>query len=111
MKPETWKIVLLVPVIVGLFAVEQHLKNGFHAPPYRERNLALGEVHARELLRLMDADGTGKVSRQEFMAFMDAEYNRLGKNKTRELDAKDPTQSKLPPGPNALTVSAKTASR
>jgi hypothetical protein len=93
---ENWKIIALIPVIVGLFALEQHLKNGIHTPPQSERSLALGETHARELLRLIGNEVTGKVSRQEFMAFMDAEYKRLDKNSVSH---------------RGLTASAKTSSR
>lgn len=108
---ETWKIVALIPVIVGLFALEQHLKNGFHTPPQSERSLALGESHVRELFRLIDPDGTDRVSRQEFMAFMDAEYKRLDRNNVRHRDIQGLRQPQVPPGPNTLTVSAKTAAR
>ncbi len=41
----------------------------------------------------MDADGNGKVSRKEYMAFMEAEFNRLDKDKGGELEAKELEQS------------------
>jgi hypothetical protein len=42
-----------------------------------------------------DADKDGKISKQEWMKFMEAEFDRLDKDKSGDLDAKDLTQSKL----------------
>jgi hypothetical protein len=39
--------------------------------------LVLGEGEVKQLLRLMDTDKNGKISKQEFMAFMEAEFERL----------------------------------
>ena len=52
----------------------------------RAENLANGEPSVRQLLALMDKDKNGMVSRQEFMDFMAAEFDRLDKNKDGELD-------------------------
>jgi Ca2+-binding EF-hand superfamily protein len=41
---------------------------------------------AAQLLPLMDKDRDGKVSRAEFMRFMDQEFDRLDVNKNGELD-------------------------
>jgi Ca2+-binding EF-hand superfamily protein len=40
----------------------------------------------KQLLLLMDQDRNGKVSKQEFMNFMEGEFNRLDTNKDGELD-------------------------
>lgn len=45
-----------------------------------------GQTATEELLQLMDKDRNGKVSRQEFMNFMSAEFDRLDVNKDGELD-------------------------
>jgi len=45
----------------------------------------------------MDRDQNGKVSKQEFMDFMEAEFARLDKNKDGELDVTELTQSRLHP--------------
>ena len=58
----------------------------------RDKNLAAGEVEAKRLLVLMDRDKNGMVSRQEFMSFMEAEFNRLDVNKDGELDVKELTE-------------------
>ncbi len=39
-----------------------------------------------ELLRLMDTDQNGKVSKAEFMQFMSSEFDRLDVNHDGELD-------------------------
>jgi len=39
-----------------------------------------------QLLDLMDTDKNGKVSKEEFMKFMETEFNYADKNKDGELD-------------------------
>jgi len=39
--------------------------------------LAGGEEQARQLLRLMDTDQNQRVSKEEFMRFMETEFDRL----------------------------------
>ena len=46
----------------------------------------------KQLLLLMDTDKSGKVSKQEFMTFMEAEFNRLDLNHDGELDVRELTQ-------------------
>ncbi len=58
----------------------------------RDQNLAAGELSAKQLLLLMDKDKNGKVSRQEFMDFMAAEFDRLDTNKDGELDVNELTK-------------------
>jgi Ca2+-binding EF-hand superfamily protein len=63
----------------------------------KEKKLAAGELEAKRLLLLMDRDQSGKVSRQEFMSFMEEEFQRLDVNKDDELDVQELTQSRLVP--------------
>jgi len=42
-----------------------------------------------QLLQLMDTDKNGKVSKEEFMRFMEAEFDLADKNKDGELDPKE----------------------
>jgi hypothetical protein len=60
-----------------------------------QQKLALGEDDVKQLLLLMDTDKNGKISKQEYMNFMEAEFERLDKDKSGELDAKELTQSSL----------------
>jgi Ca2+-binding EF-hand superfamily protein len=57
--------------------------------------LAIGEDEVKQLLLLMDTDKNGKISKQEYMNFMEAEFERLDKDKSGELDAKELKQSSL----------------
>ena len=54
-----------------------------------ERGVAAGETLARQMLKLMDADKDGKVSRQEFMRFMEAEFDRLDVDHNGELTVRE----------------------
>jgi hypothetical protein len=57
--------------------------------------IAAGEDHAKQLLLLMDTDMNGKVSKAEFMAYMEAEFNRLDINHDGQLDVKELTAPKM----------------
>ncbi len=65
------------------------------ATPKQEEKLALGQNEVVQLLLLMDTDKNGKISKEEYMKFMEAEFERLDKDKNGELDAKELTQSRL----------------
>jgi EF hand len=65
------------------------------AVPKPQDKLALGENEVKQLLLLIDTDENGQISKQEWMKFMEAEFDRLDKDKKGQLDAKDLTQSKL----------------
>ena len=64
--------------------------------------VVLGEDDVKQLLTLMDTDKNGKISKPEFMKFMEAEFDRLDKDKSGELDAKELTQSLLRPSRGAV---------
>jgi Ca2+-binding EF-hand superfamily protein len=49
--------------------------------------------NVRELLLLMDADKNGRISKKEWMSFMEAEFNRLDKDGSGELDINELRQS------------------
>src|ERR1700679_561164 len=65
------------------------------AVPKAQDKLALGEEQAQQLLLLIDTEKKGKISKQEWMKFMEAEFDRLDKAKNGELDVEELTQSKL----------------
>jgi len=65
------------------------------ATPNPQDKLALADENVKKLLLLMDADHNGKVSKQEWMNFMEAEFNKLDKDGNGELDPKELLQSKL----------------
>jgi hypothetical protein len=63
--------------------------------PKQQRALALAEEEVKQLLLLMDTNKNGKISKQEFMGFMTAEFDRLDTDKSGELDPKELTQSQV----------------
>jgi len=56
---------------------------------------AQANENVKELLLLLDTDKSGKISKQEWMNFMEAEFNKLDKDGNGELDPKELLQSKL----------------
>jgi len=65
------------------------------AEAQKEKKLAAGEREAKKMLLLMDTDKSGKVSKEEFMSFMEAEFQRMDINKDGELDVKELTDSRV----------------
>jgi hypothetical protein len=61
------------------------------------QKLAAGTTATKQLLLLMDTDKSGKVSKQEFMSFMAAEFDRLDINHDGELDVKELMQLQVRP--------------
>jgi 5S rRNA maturation endonuclease (ribonuclease M5) len=54
-----------------------------NSAPKSQHKLALGQDDVKQLLLLMDTDRNGKISKQEHMKFMEAEFERLDKDKKR----------------------------
>jgi Ca2+-binding EF-hand superfamily protein len=65
--------------------------------PKTQDKIALSAGEVKELLIMMDADKSGKVSKKEFLDFMSAEFDRLDKDKSGELDVKELAQSQFRP--------------
>jgi hypothetical protein len=63
--------------------------------PKPQDSLGLAEEQAKQLLLLIDTEKKGKISKQEWMRFMEAEFDRLDKAENGELDVEELTQSKL----------------
>jgi len=86
--------VLVIVVIAVLVAAGAALGTAVaQAADKPKDNVTLGEADVKQLLLLMDADKNGKISKQEYMRFMEAEFDRLDKDKNGELDVKELTQS------------------
>ena len=87
--------VVLVMIIIGVLgalgASAIHSSAGAQktSVPNPQANLARGEGEVKKLLPLMEADNDGKVSKQEFMRFMEAEFDWMDTNKEQKLDAKE----------------------
>jgi len=63
------------------------------AVPKQPDKNSLAQQNVRELLLLMDTDKNGKISKQEWMKFMDMEFDTLDKDKKGELDQNELLQS------------------
>ena len=83
-------------VVLGIMlspALATHSENS--AAPRRPDVLASGEEEVKQLLLLMDTNENGKISKEEFLKFVEAEFDRLDKDKSGQLDPKELTQSQL----------------
>ncbi len=75
------KIAVVVVVMAVLVATWTMLGTAVAqktATPKSPDKLALGEVEVKQLLLLMDTDKNGKISKQEWMKFMEAEFSQIG---------------------------------
>jgi hypothetical protein len=82
------RMMMLVTVVVGLAAARSLVPAALAAP-----RLDSGLKQTMQLLVLMETDPSGKVSKAEFMKFMEAEFDKLDVNKDGELDVKELSQS------------------
>jgi hypothetical protein len=100
------QVLKLVPLVAGFFIMETLTKDrrglgqqpeAKSAPAYSPQSpeVATGEVDIKQLLLLMDTDKNGKISKKEFMDFMEAEFDRLDTDKNGELDVKELEKSQL----------------
>jgi Ca2+-binding EF-hand superfamily protein len=65
------------------------------AVPKVQDKSALTKESVTDLLLQMDTNQDGKISKQEWMRFMEAEFDRLDRSKTGQLDRNELLQSKL----------------
>ena len=97
MKPKSTGLAAMW-IVCALFTVVEMVACGAFAqkaPPRAQDKIALGESEVKQLLLLMDTDKNGKVSKQEWMKFMEAEFDRLDKDKSGELDPKEVAESRI----------------
>ena len=88
-------VVVALAVLVAAWAILGTAVAQKAATPKPQDKLALGEEEVKQLLLLMDTDKSGKISKQEWMKFMEAEFDRLDKDKSGDLDVKELSQSQL----------------
>jgi Ca2+-binding EF-hand superfamily protein len=88
---------VVAALFVGMISIDRATALQKASTPRQPDTIALGEDEVRQLLLLMDTDKNGKISKAEFMKFMEAEFDRLDKDKSGELDPKELTQSRLRP--------------
>jgi hypothetical protein len=57
--------------------------------PRQPDKIAIASEKVKEVLALMDTDKNGKISKQQWMKFMEAEFDKLDKDKKGEVDPKE----------------------
>ena len=95
-------VITITAVLIATWAMPGTVVAQKAAVPKPQDKLALGEEEVKQILLLMDADENGKISKQEFMRFMGAEFDRLDKDKSGELDLKELAQSQIRPSRPAV---------
>jgi hypothetical protein len=63
--------------------------------PRAQDRLALGEEHVKQLLLIMEVDSRGMISKQEYLKFMEAEFERLDKARQGKVNAREVNQQTL----------------
>jgi len=66
--------------------------------PKQPNTAAMASEKVKELLALMDADKNGKISKQAWMKFMEAEFDKLDTTKKGEIDPKELLHSSVSRG-------------
>jgi hypothetical protein len=91
-------MLLVILAVTALFAmVGTTIAAQKETTPKAQDNVAVGEPEVKQMLPLMDQDKDGKVSKQDFMEFMAAEFDRLDETKEGKLDVKKLTQPPAKP--------------
>ncbi len=89
------RVIVPIAVLVATWAIVGTAVAQRAAVPKSQDKLALGEPEVRQLLLLRDTDKSGKISKEEWMKFMESEFDRLDKDKKGQLDIKELEQSKF----------------
>ena len=89
------KLIMIILLFAVLFATGPFALNRAAAPAPEDRQ-GLKEDEVNLLFFLMDTDKNGKISKQEWMTFMSAEFDKLDTDKSGDLDAKELAQLRLP---------------
>jgi hypothetical protein len=98
-----WKVLLAIAVSFALGAMvvaaiqRQSTGSPKEVVSSKEKRVEVGEEYTKRLLLLMDTDKNGKISKQEFMSFMEKEFDRLDTKKDGQLDAKELTKLRVKP--------------
>lgn len=87
-------ILVLTGALAGM-AAAQKVDRSVPATSQNPKAMALGEDEVKQLILMMDTSGNGKISKQEFMSFMEAEFDRLDRDKSGELDVNELKHSRM----------------
>ena|ERR1700722_10159416 len=100
--PKRRKTARIIVMLIALVASGSMLTTAFtrrDAPPKPPDKLTLGQDKVKQLLFLIGPDKNGRISKEEWMNFMGAEFDRLDKDKSGEIDAKELVRSRFPARP------------
>ena len=90
----SWTIAILTVLIVaGIFLATAAAQKA--SVPRRQDRLAMGEEPTRQLLLVMSVDGKDTITKQEYLKFMEQEFDRLDREKKGLLDARQLNQTQL----------------
>ncbi|HXW56953.1 MAG TPA: hypothetical protein VEJ67_14475 [Candidatus Cybelea sp.] len=99
------KQLALVLAIAAALTLGGTMRNSFgqkasvpRPAPYRN---SLDPDEVRQLLLLIGSSDADRITKQQWMNFMEREFDRLDKNKSGEVDAKELAQSRLRVSPFA----------
>jgi len=90
----SWTIAILTVLIAAGILLTTAAAQKASVPKTQDR-LAMGEEPTKQLLQVMSVNGKDTVSKQEYMRFMEAEFDRLDREKKGELSVSKLTQSTL----------------
>jgi hypothetical protein len=96
------KTSLVVFLAAVLFGIGPNLRSSFAqkaSVPRQQDKLSLGEDDVKRLMLLIDPNENGKITKQAWMKFMESEFDRLDRDKSGELDAKELERSRLTVSP------------
>ena len=82
------KVVLALALLAGAIASTSVLASS-------RRTWSAGARYVADLVRMMDRDQNGRVSKEEFMAFMSAEFDRLDVDRSGELTVGELSRSSI----------------
>jgi Ca2+-binding EF-hand superfamily protein len=86
-------IILAVTLSFAAWAAPANAVEQKQATPKPQDKNALRAEEVKQMLLLMDTNASGQISKEEWLKFMEAEFDRLDKSKTGKVDLKDISQS------------------
>lgn len=101
MKPKIIWIVLAIVALIGTGTIVGKAWARDEGRQTVPQVMVLGEEDVKQLILLLDQDKNGKISKAEFIRFMEAEFDRLDKDKNGELDVRELRRSQVRVSPFA----------
>jgi hypothetical protein len=87
------RIIVMLIMLVASGAMVGTALTRQDGPPRPPEKLTLGRGQVKQLLLLICPDKNGKISKQEWMKSMEAEFDRLDKDESGVLDVRELVQS------------------